>query len=112
MGRMASDRKSLSTDRKKWLPDYPEPQPGEWVRYDYGKDRRGWYLDCGPMFHADVDLNAGEYTLTLNMHPLAKNSDPEVLKRTAEGHIIARVRKMLPAYRVIYGRAMTGDSSG
>ena len=72
---MASDRKPIATNPK-WLPEYPDPQPGEWVRCDYGKDRRGRYLNCGPIFHADVSLNAGEYTLTLNMYPIAKDSDP------------------------------------
>lgn len=57
------------------------------------------------MFHADVYANAGQYSLTLNMHPIAKAADPETLMRTAERHIIARVRKMLPAYRVIFARA-------
>jgi hypothetical protein len=91
--------------RKKWLPDYPAPRPGEWVKYDHGMNSRGWYLDCGSFFHADVYWNAGRYCLTLNMHPVAKDIDPEALKREAERHIVARVRLMIPAYKAIHARA-------
>ena len=56
---------------------------------------------------ADIYLNAGQYCLTLNMHSIANGSDPENLKREAERHIIARVRKMMPAYKAIYARART-----
>jgi len=99
-------------DRSKWLPKYPEPKDGEWISYDYGMNSRGWYLDCGPMFHADVRAMGGEYALSLNMHPIARNGDLEAIKRTAERHIIARVRKMLPAYRVIFVRARAAAAAG
>jgi hypothetical protein len=98
----------MPPDRKNWLPDYPDPSPGQWVRYDYGVNSRGWHLDCGPMFHADIGQGRDGYLLTLNLHPISQGGDVEELKRIAERHIVARVRKMLPAYKVIYGRVRTG----
>lgn len=101
---MPQSRQPASKDHSSWLPDYPEPAPGQWVPYDYGKDIRGWHLTCGPMFHADIGTGQSGYLLTLNLHPLCQGPDVEELKRIAERHIVARVRKMIPAYRVIYGR--------
>ena len=90
--------------RKTWLPDYPELKPGEWMKYDHGMNSHGGYLDCGSFFQADMHLNAGQYCLTLNLHPIAKGTHAEALKREAERHIVARVRKMIPAYKGIYSR--------
>ena len=100
------------SDRSRWLPDYPDPPPGEWVRYDYGKSSRGWTLDCGPMFHADIGMGQNGYLLTLNLHPISQGWDVEELKRIAERHIVARVRKMIPAYRAIHGRARAAAGEG
>jgi hypothetical protein len=44
----------MSEGARKWLKDTPELAAGQWRGWDYGKDRRGWSLDCGGMFHADV----------------------------------------------------------
>src|SRR5579864_348237 len=106
--------KTAKDGSRKWLPDYPEPEPGQWVRYDYGMSSRGWHLDCGPMFHADIGQGREGYLLTLNLHPISQGGDVEELKRIAERHIVARVRKMLPAYKVIRGRVaeLTADRDG
>ena len=92
------------------MKDAPEPKPGVWQRWDYGKDRRGWSLDCGGMFHADVGPGTKGYVVTLNLHPIGRGDDPEALKRLAERHIVERVRFMLPAYRVIHERVMAAGT--
>jgi hypothetical protein len=81
------------------------PSPGEWVAYNYGKGIRGWHLECGGMFHADIWLGAKGYLVTLNMHPLGSGRDVDALKKIAERAIAERVRNMLPAYKVIHQRA-------
>lgn len=94
----------MSKDRAKWLPHYPEPEPGEWISYDCGKDNKGWHLTVGGLFHADVFRAAHSWSVTLNMHVIAQGDDVEELKRIAERHIVARVQKIGPAYRAIRGR--------
>jgi hypothetical protein len=106
---MTHFRKLPNDNDRKWLPNQPEPPPGHWVPYDYGPTIRGWHLTCGGMFHADVGPGQDGYLLTLNMHPITTSWDIDELKRTAERHIVARVRKMLLAYKAIYARTRVVD---
>ena len=84
------------------------PPPGEWTAYSYGKDIRGWHLDCGGMFHADIGPGSNGYVVTLNMHPLGGGWDVDELKRVAERAIVQRIRHMLPAYKTIHARVTKG----
>jgi hypothetical protein len=100
------------SDKHKWLADLPPAAPpGEWERWDYGKDLRGWSLTCGPMFHADVSATARGLTAFLNMQPIAHGQDLEALKRLAELEIVARVRRMLPVYRIIHARVRASEDA-
>lgn len=94
---------------QKWLKDWPKSKLGEWERWEYGKDRRGWTLDCGGMFHADVGPGPKGYVVTLNLHPIGRGDDPEALKRLAERQIVERVRHMLPAYRIVHARVVAAQ---
>jgi hypothetical protein len=58
---------------------------------------------CGGIFQADLGFWGAGYSVRLNMHPPRDGTDPEELRRTVERHIVARVRKMLPAYDAIHG---------
>jgi hypothetical protein len=101
----------MSQERAKWLPRYPDPEPGQWIEYSYSKDTHGWHLTVGNAFHADVAYRGTRYYLLLNLHPISDGSDPEALKLLAEQHIVARVQKMIPAYKAIYARVNTAKDT-
>jgi hypothetical protein len=89
------------------FPTTPNRRPASGA-YDYV---RGWHLTCGASFHADICRSGYGYSLVLNMHPICHGDDIEELKRTAERHIAARVRKMLPAHKAIYRRVRAVDEA-
>jgi len=74
---------------------------GEWQKWTYGTDIRGWTLECG-RFTADVrQVGGGAYFLTLNRHPMMNTPVLEEALDYAEREIVARVERVLPAYRII-----------
>ncbi|HZQ40182.1 MAG TPA: hypothetical protein VFA87_05300 [Rhizomicrobium sp.] len=91
---------------------YPPPKPpplGEWETYDCGSDYHGWTLKCGTLFYGQIHLAGGSYFVQLNGRALDSAKSLDEAKDAVERAIIARVRAMLPAYRVVYGRVMHRD---
>ena len=88
----------------------PKPPPlGEWEAFSYGRDYHAWTLRCGGMFWAHIHLGGGIYYPQLNGSALDLAKSIDDAKDAVERAIIARVREMLPAYRVVYGRVMHRD---
>ena len=90
----------------------PPPKPpvlGAWEAYDYGIDYHGWVLKCGPLFHGHIHLAGGNYYSQLNGRAMPERKSLAEAQDAIERAIIARVREMLPAYRIIYGRVMHRD---
>lgn len=88
----------------------PKPPPlGAWEVISYGRDYHAWILRCGPMFWGHITQAKGEYFSTLNGQATGVSDKLERAQDAVERAIIARVREMLPAYRVIYGRVMHRD---
>lgn len=88
----------------------PKPPPlGEWEAFDCGMDYHGWLLRCGSLFVGHIRLAGGEYYVSFNGKALGPRKSLNEAKDMVERLIIARVREMLPGYRIIYARVMRRD---
>jgi hypothetical protein len=78
---------------------------GEWHEWSYGKDYRGWTLECGKLV-ADIRQHGetSRYYMTINKHPYGPSDDLEAHKHLAETQIVSRIAAVLPAYRLIEAR--------
>lgn len=87
-----------------WLPSMEKP--GEWHAWDTA-GIKGWTLKCLPVFKAEIRYvkHRRVYMLDLNDVAMGEHKDLAPLQVRAEREMIARVRGMLPAYRVIHARA-------
>lgn len=90
---------------RSWLPDR-EPL-GEWVAWDTA-GVKGWTLKCLPVFKAEIRYvpHRKVYMLEINGVAMGESKNLEAVQDRAEREMIARVRKMLGAYKVIHARAM------
>lgn len=93
-----------------WSDVKPPPPPplGAWEAISYGSDYHAWTLRCGSMFWGHI-VQARGYRATLNGTEVGVHDKLADAQDAVERAIIARVREMLAAYRVVYGRVMHRD---
>lgn len=91
---------------RRWGNKRPE-EPGVWKAWECA-GVLGWTLKCLPVFQAEIRYEAypKAYFLCINDVAMGQSKELEPLQDRAEREMIARVRGMLPAYRVIHERIM------
>jgi len=87
-----------------WDPKQPPRPIGEWYEYSAGTDYRGYTLDCGRLFHVHIVSKGGRYDISFNGASLSDAKSLRAARFAAEAKIVAQVREMLPAYRIIFAR--------